>query len=42
MTNIEKKMNRVDLDGYKKYDVQHNGMGMPGQSNLINYLKQGF
>lgn len=42
MTNVEKKMNKVDLDGYKKFDVGASGMGMPGQSNLINYLKQGF
>jgi len=43
MTNVEKRMNRADLDGYKKFETGHaGGMGMPGQSNMINYLKQGF
>lgn len=42
MTNIEKKFNKIDLDGYKKYDIGQSGMGMPGQGNFVNYMKQGF
>lgn len=42
MTNIEKKMNRLDLNGYKRYDLGQSGMGMPGQNNFVNYMKQGF
>jgi hypothetical protein len=42
MTNIEKKFNKIDLEGYKKHDIGQSGMGMPGQGNFINYLKQGF